>query len=177
MSSKTKKFSINNIDGMIDYLESYKAEIQRKSMKFCNLLADHGITVAMGSYGEFADKIHFKKAETDNGVIIIVTDEKITKVWYSDKAMTNQRSYQVSPMLLAEFGSGFEARNKWGIDGVGQGTMPNSYGHAFDIYGWYWYDEQGVKHHSKGEPPSYPLYAATMSMLLEINEAAREAFK
>lgn len=177
MSRKLKNFSINNIDGIIDYLNEYKSELQDKANEFCLELAQVGVDVAYANSGEWHDFILFKKEQEDDKVILIGMDrQKVIKVWYTDIEKTNMREYEISPLLLAEFGSGWYANDKHGVEGVGQGTMPDSYGHAFDPNGWWWYDKSGNKHHSKGEKPSYPMYAATIGMVLEIDRIARKVF-
>ena len=175
MSRHLKNFSINNIDGMIDCLNDYKAYINNKANEFVRELADVGIKVAQGHLGEWNNYIFFERLDEENGTIIVASDINVLKVWYTDKKLTNKREYEVSPLLLAEFGSGWLSDNKWDINGVGQGTMP-SQTHALNPNGWYWYDESGVKHHSIGELPSYPLYTATVGMLTEIQTVARKVF-
>ena len=177
MSKRLKNFSINNIDGIIDYLNDYKESLTKKATEFSLALADVGIKVAYANSGEWGEHILFTKEQDGDKVILVGMDRhKVTKVWYTDKKQIHKRSYEVSPLLLAEFGSGWYSDDKWGVDGVGQGTMPDSYGHAFDKHGWFWYDESGEKHHSKGEPPEYPMYAATIGMVLEIDRIARKVF-
>jgi len=79
--------------------------------------------------------------------------------------------------LLAEFGSGWLANiSNWNVPGVGQGTMPNAEGHAFDRDGWWWYDTNGNKHNSYGEKPTYPMHAAMVAMMMEVDRIAREVF-
>ena len=179
MSRHLKNFSLDNIDDLQEYLKDYAKELDAKGLELCKRLADIGVKVAQSNSGVWQGNILFyKDVDTlSNKVILVGIDKgKVLKVWYTDKKLTKQHSYEVSPLLLAEFGSGWYADNKWGIEGVGQGTMPNSYGHAFDSCGWWWYDQSGVKHHSKGERPSYPMYAATIGMILEIDRIANEVF-
>lgn len=176
MSRSLKNFSINDIDGIIDYLNDYSASLEEKALEFCQRLADFGIIVAEDNLGEWAGYVLFTKKVEGNKVILIAADKsKVLKVWYTDKDKVNERSYEVSPLLLAEFGSGWAAKNKWNIDGVGQGTMPEQT-HAFDTKGWFWYDENGDKIHSYGEEPTYPMYSATIGMVIEIQRIAKEVF-
>lgn len=168
--------SLNNLDKLVQLLENYESELDEKAKRFCQELADVGIRTAQSNTGEWNGFIFFEKQDTENGTIIIASDIEVLKVWYTDKELTNERSYPVHPLLLAEFGSGWFADNKWDIGGVGQGTMPGQT-HANDPNGWYWYDEAGIKHHSKGELPTYPLYRATIEMMLQIQTVARKVFR
>lgn len=179
MSRHLKNFSLDNIDDLQEYLKDYAKELDAKGLELCKRLADIGVKVAQSNSGVWQGNILFyKDVDTmSNKVILVGIDKgKVLKVWYTDKKLTKQHSYEVSPLLLAEFGSGWYADNKWDIGGVGQGTMPNAYGHAADPNGWYWYDAQGVKHHSLGEPPTYPLYNATIVMIEQIRTIAKEVF-
>lgn len=184
--SKRLYLSLNkasDIQRVIRELETEKYSLNKKAERFIYRLADKGIQTAKANAGKYGAYILFKKEVhgTDNGAegLLIATDgTKLIKEWYTDKNLTQKRSYEVSPLLLAEFGSGWLATlQNWNVPGVGQGTMPNSYGHAFDPDGWYWYDVAGVKHHSKGEKPTYPMHAAMVAMMMEIESTAREVFK
>jgi hypothetical protein len=91
---------------------------------------------------------------------------------------------------MAEFGSGHYAITEEGIGG--QGTL-NTYGHAFDSNGWYWWTDDVTqvssgdvmvsaangrwKFHSYGTPPSRPLHNAVMTCISEVEEVAREVFR
>lgn len=178
--SLTKKGSIEQT---IKALEAYKDEIHLKTEEFVYRLAECGITTAQANTGEYRGMIVFRNEtqKTEDGVVgkIIATDgQKLIREWYTkkNKEKAEHRFYEVSPLLLAEFGSGWLSDVIWNVAGVGQGTMPNSYGHAMDENGWYWYDEDGVKHHSIGETPSYPMLSALNKMQFEINRIGREVF-
>lgn len=185
--SKKIKVSLNNLGDIkkaIRALETEKYSLNKKAERFVYRLADKGIATAKvnaGSYGAYILFFTNNVTVSDNGAegMLVATDgTKLIKEWYTDKELTNKRSYEVSPLLLAEFGSGWYATmQNWNVPGVGQGTMPNSYGHAFDTDGWFWYDAAGVKHHSKGERPTYPMHAAMVAMMMEIESTAREVFK
>jgi hypothetical protein len=175
MKRKIKR-SIGNIKGLIDDLKAYQKEIKDKRIIFIRRLMEVGIEMANTQLAEYAGMVVFEKTIDDEGGVIIAADrEKIIRVWYTDKNLTKERSYEVSPLLLAEFGSGWLAEVLLPVEGVGQGTMPEQT-HAFDRNGWYWYDEGGMKHHSYGEAPTHPLYYAVIEMQRQINEIAKEVF-
>lgn len=173
---KLKNYSIYNLNALIKDLQNYKQELEDKRIIFLRRLMEIGINMANKQLGEFSGMVVFEKTIDDDGGVIVATDgEKIIRVWYTDKNLTNERSYEVSPLLLSEFGSGWLAEVKGNIPGVGQGTMPGQK-HAFDANGWYWYDEYGEKHHSYGEKPTHPMYYATIEMQTQIEAIAREVF-
>lgn len=175
-----------SIDKAIKALEEYKSGLVSKTEIFVRKLADKGIETAKNTSGQYGQYILFRQEVNTVGdeveCIVIATDgKKILREWYPSKKDaqkgTNKRGYYVSPLLLAEFGSGWLADVMYDIPGVGQGTMPNSMGHAADPDGWYWYDSSGTKHHSIGEPPKYPMHNAMVRMMQEIESTAKEVFK
>lgn len=169
-----------SIEKAIKSLENYKTEIHQKTQLFLDRLMEAGITTAKANTGVYGSYIAFEKQisrHSDGYEAILVgrDSQKITRVWYTNKARTVEKSYEVSPILLAEFGSGWLANVLDEIDGVGQGTMPGQV-HAFDQGGWFWYDEDGTKHHSKGEAPTYPMHKAFITMAYQIDKIGREVF-
>lgn len=174
-----------SIERAIKELEAYKKNIHTKTEKFVECLMEVGIKTAESHEGAYAGMIAFQKKLSPSingcdGMLIATDGIRLIKEWYVSKSDAedhkNVKSYEVSPLLLAEFGSGWLANVLGNVPGVGQGTMPNSMGHATDPDGWYWYDEQGIKHHSIGEAPSYPLHHASMAMIAEVDNIAREVF-
>ena len=174
-----------SIGDAIKALEEYKRELLSKTETFLEKLAEKGIETAKNTSGQYGKSILFRKEVNIVGdkaeCIVIATDgEKILREWYPSKRDaengTNKRGYYVSPLLLSEFGSGWLADVMYNVAGVGQGTMPNSMGHAKDPSGWAWYDDAGIKHHSIGEPPKYPMHNAMVRMMQEIENTAKEVF-
>lgn len=179
---RVSNYSIYNIKSVIKDLRDYQEEFEDKREIFIRRLMELGIRTANVHLGEFAGMVMFEKTIDENGGIIVASDkEKLVKVWYTDKKLTKERSYEVSPLLLAEFGSGWLAEVSSGVNmaspigEVGQGTMPEQK-HAFDENGWFWYDEDGEKHHSYGTAPTHPLYNAVIEMQTQIELVAREVF-
>lgn len=166
-------------------LRTFKNEINTKTERFLWLLLEKGKITAQVTSGVWGRFISFTREVHVMGdryeCLLIATDgQKVLKEWYPTKLDaqrgTNVRSYHVSPILLAEFGSGWLVDVLYAIPGVGQGTMPNNYGHAADPDGWYWYDKNGVKHHSIGEAPKYPMHNAMLRMMEEIQSTAKEVW-
>ena len=167
----------------LEKLTKYRDDVLKKTETLVSRLREVGIQTAYENSGQWRSVVYFKRDnihidETDVSCMIIGMDgTKVIKEWYTDKELTNKRSYEVSPLLLAEFGSGWLANiSNWNVPGVGQGTMPNAEGHAFDRDGWWWYDTNGNKHHSYGEKPTYPMHAAMVAMMMEVDRIAREVF-
>ena len=171
-----------SIDKAIKELETYQNEFHKKVALFKErLLEEVGVKTAYENAGEYGSYIIFEAKDTDAKVSFLVgkDGQKIVKEWYASKKNglehKNVRSYEISPLLMAEFGSGFLAKVLDDVSGVGQGTMPGQK-HAFDPEGWAWYDENGIKHKSEGEAPTFPMHAASMAMLMEADRVAKEVF-
>ena len=172
-----------SIDKAIKALEEYKQELTMKMETFVRKLLDVGIKAGIANSGQYAGMILFEKevvAGSDDieGVLIATDGDKIIREW---KYKGGIKRAVVSPMLMAEFGSGFLAFTQNTRDyldkdlGVGQGTFPNQI-HAFDKEGWFWETPDGKKHHSYGEAPVYPIHSAVLAMTFEINRIAKEVF-
>lgn len=165
------------IEDAIKYLEQLKVNINVKAKEWIDRLMTEGIDVAMENEGQYAGMIVFERKfkETEDGfdAVLIATDgQKVVREWdYYGETVT----VEVSPLLMAEFGSGWLANVIDNIDGVGQGTFPGQT-HAFDPLGWWWKDKTGW-HHSYGEAPTYPMHKAYEAMLLEVDRIGKEVFK
>lgn len=166
-----------SIDSLIDQLEELKKNLRSKTELFLDRLLDEGIRVAASNTGGFGSYIVFEKQITESesefyGVLIGQDREKIFTTW---DTKGGQSGYEISPILLAEFGSGWYSEVLFDVQGVGQGTMPNAKGHAFDKNGWSW-SENGVWHHSRGTRPTHPMHEADIQMLANIDRIAKEVF-
>lgn len=164
-------FDLDNIDGLIDYLDTYSEELEDKAIRLSEMLADLGITVASQNVGgEWGSYLIFGKELEGDEVIFYATDSGQIRVSWD-----NNDGYDVSPLLLCEFGSGQYANNPFSIPlPVGQGTMPGQT-HAFDPNGWYW-RENKVLHHSVGVPPDSPMYKASLEIMESVGKIAKEVF-
>lgn len=175
---KEIRLDSDDINELIDYLnERYIDNLSERCQMFVQALADIGIKTAKANVGQYSGLIVFSKevslTETGAQAIMVATDaHKVMRSW---KYKGGLKTVEVSPLLMAEFGSGWSAKNPDGISGVGQGTFPDQK-HAFDPRGWWWVDEQGERHHSMGEAPTYPMHSASVAMIFEIRELAKEYF-
>lgn len=172
--------SNKSINHAIGEVKKYRTSLAMKTEEFVSKLLSEGIRVARENVGGYGKYIQFYK-EGKGGLrtvgYLIAKDNKITVTWdYKGE----KRKATVSPLLMAEFGSGQLAEVLFAIDGVGQGTFPGQT-HAFDEGGWNykeWKDDHsGAWHHSVGSRPTHPMYQADMEMIQAIDRIAREVFK
>ena len=163
-------FTLDNLDKLIDYLEDYKNGLDEKARLISERLADLGISVAQQNVGgEWGSYLIFGK-QVGEDTIFYATDSGDIHVSWDGSA-----GYDVSPLLLCEFGSGQYADNPFSVPlPVGQGTMPGQT-HAFDPNGWYWRVD-GELHHSIGVPPDSPMYHASLEIIDNVVKVAREVF-
>ena len=174
----TAKISTDSLEKLKQELLQYKnVELPNKCRELVTRLANEGITVASANVGGFGKYITFSmKAipEKDGCKAIMIASEngKIISSW---KTKDGIKTEEVSPLLLAEFGSGWGAENPMKIPGVGQGTFPNQT-HAFDKEGWYWIDLEGNLNHSYGINAKMPMYKASLHIIDSIKSVAQEVF-
>lgn len=172
---------VSSINKAIKQLKTYTDNtLPRKMKELVNALADIGIEVAYSNMGQYDGYVEFRKEfnEVIGGCKAIMIGADLSPVlarWQGDDG-----GYEVSPIALSEFGSGWLADVKFeSMDGiVGQGTMPNAKGHAFDPMGWEWreYQEPHTYHRSIGYEPTHPLYKAWIEMKQDINNVALKVF-
>lgn len=181
---------------LADYLKEYAKRFEECVHTFLDMIAERGIQVAKINEGDFAGCMVYEKVFTNEGedykVSIIARDRNlITNAWYASAKSQEVRSYEISPLLMAEFGSGFYAQTHPNVPEAGQGTL-NVYGHANDSNGWYWYSDEvkartgdmiesvsstgRYKYHSYGNPPSMPLQKAVDEIIKDVEGIARQAF-
>lgn len=165
----------------IERLENYEDEIVRKTEVFIEKLMELGIKTAKSNSGKYRNYLHFEQklytyGKYDTiGLLIASDSQKIISEWIRNGQVV---SAEVSPLLMAEFGSGWLSQVYFpAVKGiVGQGTFPGGR-HAFDENGWYWKEPgSDMIHHSYGEKPTHPMYAAIMAMVININKVAYEVF-
>lgn len=166
-----------SIEKAIKALEEYKSDILEKTEVLVERLMDVGIESGIANSGDYAGMIVFKKeiiAGIDGveGILIATDGQKIIREW---KYRGGLKQAEVSPLLMAEFGSGWLAKVLDNVEGVGQGTFPGQT-HAFDSQGWWWETPDGEKHHSYGEAPTYPVHSALFAMMFEVDRIAKGVF-
>lgn len=168
----------DSIDNLIQDIKNYQNTLEHKVDFFQKRLAEYGIQVAKMNLGILDDVgntsylIGFRTT-TENGVTIIhaFDKQKVINTWVNEFGL---QSAEISPLLMAEFGSGWNAHDIYGV-GLGQGTFPGQT-HAFDKPGWHWKDENGEWHYSNGIIPQMPIFKACMQMQSDYKRIAREVF-
>lgn len=177
MKISLNPLSMKSIEEAKKELIKYRNSLPVKCQQIVNQLATEGLETAkvnVGSFGKYITfTIQLNSLKDGYKAILIAKDsQKIVSRW---QTKTGMREEEVSPLLMAEFGSGFKAQNPNDIEGVGQGTFPNQT-HAFDKEGWYWIDENGDLKHSYGISPTMPMYKASKTIEDRCISIAREVF-
>ena len=173
----------------VDLLK-YADDFENKVKIFLERLADLGIEVASVNGGDFSRYITYTKKWEGSTIVLTAHSPILTSEWYAGSKSKETRMEFISPVLMAEFGSGHYAIPGEGGIG-GQGTL-NAWGHAFDSEGWYWWSDDAAyrseddymvkaangrfKFHSKGVHPSQPLHKAVMACIEQVTEIAHEVF-
>lgn len=178
--SKTINVNIlsqKSIQNAIKEIRDYQNDFHRKLEVFVSRLADSGIEVAQNNVGGFGKYIVFSKEvdPAETGCTVIIHAKETGKIISSWLTKEGKKDAEVSPLLMAEFGSGFGAENPKNIPGVGQGTFPDQK-HAKDPEGWYWKDLDGKLHHSKGIEAKMPMYKASLEIIEQCERIAKEVF-
>lgn len=180
MARKTIKadLSVKGLQQLQKELENYKKELMDKVERYTVELAKYGIEVAKSNTGNFGKYIAFElKTEPSKdgckAVIVAFDRAKITSVWKTKEGL---KSAEVSPLLMAEFGSGQFAQNPNNVVGVGQGTFNPSSDNAWKEEGWYWVGLDDKLYHSYGISPSMPMYEASQALFEIAVRVAREVF-
>ena len=173
----TMNLSEESVRNAIKELNQYKSDVLRKTQEYVSRLSELGIQTSKNNVGNFGRYITFSKELEPNkygckAIVLATQTGTIVSKWPTKDGI---KSADVSPLLMAEFGSGHRAENPMNVPGVGQGTFPDQT-HAFDEDGWYWRDLDGELHHSKGVTPSMPMYKAFVEMELSTIRIAREVF-
>ena len=173
MSEITVHLNSESIQDAIAKLEQIKQNVSSRANIMINELLEIGITTAQQNTGKYAGYIKFETMveESQDGYIglLIASDaEKVISRWRRGNEIVEA---EVSPLLMAEFGSGqyAEVKDLWselaGVVGQGTFTYPDQIrNHAYDPKGWSWCDLEGRWHHSKGSPPISPMYKSWQAM-------------
>lgn len=186
-----KKINLNNpstIEDAIKQLERLKTQrIPELCRQVLDKLADVGIecgkahAIQIEDLGVIKDAILFRKTfqKTQDGYqgLVIVEDAYlITQTW---QVYGQDRSADVSALLMAEFGSGqFANTDHMNIYvtpvHAGRGTFPNQK-YANEPF-WTWTDSQG-RHRFEGIHPTMPVYNAYLEMEKQIEQIGKEVFR
>ena len=163
-----------SIDRAIQELERYKTELHDKCSLFVWRLAQEGIDAGKLGAGEWSRFIAFSRTvkRTPDGA-----DGKIIAVGDKLPGLRGQDIVYADTLLLAEFGSGWNAEVKDPVVEVGQGTFPGQI-HATDPRGWYYWDADAQEWvHTYGESPTFPMHYAMLEMKGVVERIAKEVFR
>lgn len=150
----------------------------RKTKVFAKRLAEYGISIASDNVAGYGKYIMFcteisPQANGCKTVMVATNTGLIKSEWRTEDG---EKSADVSPILMVEFGSGLRANNPKAAEfGMGTGTFPGQ-NYAQDPSGWWYMDLDGEWHHSYGVAPSMPMYKAAMEMQRNIWKIAKEVF-
>lgn len=175
------EFSVKGIKQLKQELIAYKTKtLPELCKRYVTELAKEGISVAQQNVGGFGKYITFSiktnpRKDGCTALLYAVDSEKIISQW---KTKDGMKSAEVSPLLMAEFGSGWGAENPANVPGVGQGTFPSETAqqNAFKEEGWYWMDLDGTWKHSRGIEAKLPMYKASRKMEEIARKKAKEVF-
>lgn len=168
------KLSEDGIESAIAQLDAYKRTLSAKCELAVERLADLGIKTARVNCGEYGDVITFSREVTgiDGGA-----KGRLIAVGTPVPRLRGRQKITIDPLLMAEFGSGWEAKVLDPIEGYGQGTFPGQT-HAFDPKGWYYTDyETRETHHSYGESPTFPMHSAMIAMMFDVERVFKGVFR
>lgn len=187
------RLDTNELNNLGDFLINYAKSFDDKVHIFLARLAQVGIEVASVNGGDFGSYITYRTKWEGDDIVVTASSPNLVSEWYSGSKTKDARIEIISPLLMAEFGSGHYAITADGeASGLGgQGTL-NVYGHAHDADGWYWWSDSAAykseddfveksangrwKFHSKGVHPAQPLHKAVIACIEQVNEIAREVF-
>lgn len=159
-------------------VQKYRDGLQAKCQTFVERLAEVGIQTAAQNAGSYGKYITFAVETTpeQNGVKAVMAATNTGIIRSEWRTKDGVKTADVSPLLMAEFGSGLKANNpKAGELGMGTGTFPGQT-HAEDPEGWWWMDLDGNWHHSSGVAPTMPMFKAAQEMERNLMKIAREVF-
>lgn len=151
-----------SVDRAVAQLEEYSRSLDDKAKQLCERLAQMGAMYAEWNFtgvmyaGDIDYRITVDPGE-GNSYLVKVGGETV---------------------LFMEFGAGIHYGGGHPLEGefgMGPGTYPGQK-HALDPNGW-WFNQDGMKIHTLGNPAGMPVYNAAKDLRKEILEVAREVFR
>lgn len=172
----------NKLKSINKQIRQYETSFEKKCRQFLTMLIESGYIVALNNKdGTFGSYITIKKEYKDTSkgfqAIMIATDSgDITRYYLRKNDSGNEyvEEYDISPLLMIEFGSGLQAENPKNIPGVGTGSL-DKYGHA-NQPDWYFKTLDGVWVKGTGYYPHQPMTKAFEEIQQNVSEIAREVF-
>lgn len=168
--------SVAGIQGMIEELEQYSKDFDRKINLFMKRLSESGYH----NVGRRVSQIlPFYRVSSDDGSDIGVYLDFLdgTDTVYATITMSGGNS------IIVEFGSGITHNAPIGGSlhpkGAEMGYTIGSYPgqkNAGNMFGWFFYDNYGELQHTYGTPTYAPMWNAYLDMKHEIKQIAEEVF-
>jgi len=148
------RLSQESIQEAREQLSSIDGFLKDKIRQLVEELANEGVQIAESNTGEYRDAIKFEVnvEDTATGSIATITMSDKYKIIREWRYRGGNKQAEVSPSMMAEYGSG-----KYAVDGH-RGTFPNQK-HAWENE-WHWTTLDNVHHKSSGEQPLRPMYLA-----------------
>lgn len=180
MSKRIKcSLSQSSLQQAIREIEQYKQEVLTKCRTVAERLCDVGIQIATENTGGYGKYITFYRELTPekSGVkaVMVATNTGLIKSEW--RTQDGEKSVDISPLLMVEFGSGLRANNPNASKfGMGTGTFPGQT-HAENPEGWWYMDMEGEWHHSYGVTPTMPMYKASKEMMDNVTKIVREVLE
>lgn len=176
--------SVKEVERAKKELLQYKKALADKCQECVRRLYEVGVSVAKENISEgYKPYILFGMDVTEAGadiraVMYATNTGLIRSEWRTDNTASGITSADVSPILMAEFGSGLPAeKNENGRRfGMGTGTFPGQT-HAEDPEGWWYMDLNYEWHHSFGITPTMPMTHAAEAMFDRVSAIVKEVFK
>lgn len=151
----------------IDFLQNYETELDSKIRTALDILTKEGVEIAYERtnliYPGMVMYFSMEHSEPYNYLFLVVgkDTQRIINQWVNKEG---KQEREISPLLMAEFGSGHFAENPLGVAGVGRGTYPPD-GHGNQSI-WFWKetDDSGWSS-SMGIEPTQPMYTSRNQMM------------
>lgn len=176
------RLNSNDIRSMADEVRRYCTSLEYKLTVFVSRLSEKGVSVASQTVGSFGKYIAFYRESVNDEITVVAQETDYIKASWLKYG--KQVDAIVSPLLMAEFGSGPHAIVWEGLNGtlsrlpdgkeVGRGTFP--YQKHADEDSWWYMDLDGEWHQTRGVAPTRPLHNALIEMITQIETTAREVF-
>lgn len=194
---KINLFNQTTIQQAIKELQEYKQDLKNKTELFCERLSKVGIDVIRVNLGNYAIHIGLRKNIEIEGndckaILILYDEHSVISEWVvrGDNGELVDKTAEISPVLMAEFGSGKNAsaakkhQNAVNVkEQVGRGTFPSENNKPFGNENhawqnsWSWQTKDGKWHRSSGMTPTMPMYNAYLEMERQIKQIGKEIFK
>lgn len=168
--------SVASIQSVIKELREYEKSLEYKCEQFVSRLAQIGENTTVKSVSQ---------SPLGNNITITVNKSKVNNSEYKAVVIATGSVHQAEgrepfyTVLAVEFGTGIhynKAPNPKANDlGLGVGTFPGQI-HAFED-GWYYLGSDDQWHYTHGVKATMPMYHASVEIINEYKQIAKEVFR